>query len=75
MKHRMHFDPYRIKHPNQHREEVLGEARRAVSIAAARYPGADVQVSFPIDADAFFIEKPGTRAEPPRREQPDRAAA
>jgi hypothetical protein len=46
-----------------------------VGIAAARYPGADVRVSFPIDAEAFFVEEPGTRAERLRREQPERVAA
>jgi hypothetical protein len=30
-----------------------------VEIAAARYPGADVRVSFPIDAETFFVEEPG----------------
>ena len=49
--------------------------RRAVAIAAARYPGADVRVSFPIDAEAFFVEEPGTGAELLRREQPERVAA
>jgi hypothetical protein len=33
--------------------------RRAVEIVAARYPGADVRVSFPIDAETFFVEEPG----------------
>ena len=49
--------------------------RRAVEIAAARYPGADVRVSFPIDAEAFFVEEPGARVERLRREQPERVAA
>jgi len=49
--------------------------RRAVDIAAARYPAADVQVSFPIDAETFFVEEPGSRAERLRREQPERVAA
>ena len=49
--------------------------RRALGIAAARYPGADVWVSFPIDAEAFFVEEPGARAERLRREQPERVAA
>jgi hypothetical protein len=49
--------------------------RRAVGIAAARYPGTDVRVSFPIDAEAFFVEEPGARAERLRREQPERVAA
>jgi hypothetical protein len=45
--------------------------RQALGMAAARYPGADVQVSFPIDAEVFFIEEPGTRAELLVREQPE----
>ena len=49
--------------------------RRAVRIAADRYPGADVQGSFPIDAEAFFVKEPSTGAELLRREQPERAAA
>ena len=49
--------------------------RRAVRMAADRYPNADVQVSFPIDAEAFFAEEPGTRAELLGRERPERAAA
>jgi len=49
--------------------------RRAVGIAAVRYPGADVQVRFPIDAEAFFVEKPCARAERLRREQLERVAA
>jgi hypothetical protein len=49
--------------------------RRAVAIAAARYPGADVQVSFPIDAELFFVEEPGSRAARLGRERPERVAA
>ena len=49
--------------------------RRAIGIAAALYPSADVRVRFPIDAEAFFVEEPGTRAERLRREQPERVAA
>jgi hypothetical protein len=49
--------------------------RRALGIAAARYPGADVQVSFPIDDEAFFVEEPGARAELLTAEQPERVAA
>ena len=48
---------------------------RAVGIAVARYPDADVRVSFPIDAEAFFVKEPGTRAELLRRERPERVAA
>ena len=43
--------------------------RRAVDIAAALYPGADVRVSFPIDAEAFIVEESGARAEPLTRER------
>jgi hypothetical protein len=49
--------------------------RRALGMAAARYPGADVRVSFPIDAEAFIVEEPGARVELLRREQPERVAA
>jgi hypothetical protein len=49
--------------------------RRAVAIAAARYPGADVRVSFPIDAELFFVEEPGSRAARLGRERPERVAA
>jgi hypothetical protein len=49
--------------------------RRAVGIAAARYPGADVRVSFPIDAEAFLVEEPGARSELLTPEQPERVAA
>jgi hypothetical protein len=49
--------------------------RRAVGITTARYPGADVQVRFPIDAEAFFVEEPGARVEWLRREQSERVAA
>ena len=37
-------------------------------VAVARYPGADVRVSFPIDAEAFFGEEPGSRTARLRRE-------
>lgn len=49
--------------------------RRAMDIAEALYPGADAQVTFPIDAEAFFVEEPGARAERLTREQPDVMAA
>ena len=49
--------------------------RRAVGIAADRYPNADVRVSFPIDAEAFFVEEPVSRADQLRRERPERVAA
>jgi hypothetical protein len=32
--------------------------REAVSITRGRYPGRDVRVIFPIDAEEFFIESP-----------------
>ncbi len=43
--------------------------RRAVAIAAALYPGAEVRVSFPIDAEAFFVEESGAQAEQLTRER------
>jgi hypothetical protein len=49
--------------------------RRAVAIAAARYPGADVRVSFPIDAELFFVDEPGSWAARLGRERPERVAA
>jgi hypothetical protein len=49
--------------------------RRAVAIAAARHPGADVRVSFPIDAERFFVEEPGSRATRLGRERLEKAAA
>ena len=48
--------------------------RRAVEIAKARYPGADVRVSFPIDAEAFFVEEPDSLVARLVREQPERVA-
>ena len=32
--------------------------REAVSITKGRYPGCDVRVIFPIDAEEFFLEGP-----------------
>jgi hypothetical protein len=49
--------------------------RQAVGIVVARYPGADVRVSFPIDGEVFFVEEPGSRAARLRREWPERVAA
>jgi len=46
-----------------------------VSIAADRYPNADVQVSLPIDAGVFFVEEPVSRTAWLRREWPERVAA
>jgi len=48
--------------------------RRAVEIAVASYPAADVRVRFPIDAEAFFVEEPGLRAARLRRQRPERVA-
>ena len=48
---------------------------RAVRIAADRYPNADVRVSFPIDAEAFFVEEPVSQAARLGREWPERVAA
>jgi hypothetical protein len=48
--------------------------RRALGIAAARYPGADVRVSFPIDAETFFAGEPGSRAARLGRERSERVA-
>jgi len=49
--------------------------RRAVGIAADGYPNADVRVNFPIDAEAFFVEEPGSRTARLGREWPERVAA
>jgi hypothetical protein len=49
--------------------------RRAVEIAADRYPNADVRVSFTIDGGAFFGEEHATRTARLRREWPERVAA
>jgi hypothetical protein len=49
--------------------------RRALGIAADRYPNADVQVSLPIDAGVFFVEEPVSRTAWLRREWPERVAA
>jgi hypothetical protein len=49
--------------------------RRAAEIAADRYPNADVRVSFPIDAEAFFVEEHATRTARLGREWPERVAA
>ena len=41
------------------RATVLAESiREAVSITRGRYPGRDVRVIFPIDAEEFFLEGP-----------------
>jgi hypothetical protein len=50
--------------------------RQAVGIAAAQYPGANVEVIFPIDPEAFFVvEEPSTRTCPSGREQPNSRVA
>ena len=49
--------------------------RQATGIVADRYPNADVRVSFPIDAEAFFVEEPVSRTARLRREWPERVAA
>jgi hypothetical protein len=49
--------------------------RRAVGIAADRYPNADVRVSFPIDGEVFFGEEPGSRTARLTREWPEWVAA
>jgi hypothetical protein len=49
--------------------------RRAVGLTTDRYPNADVRVSFPIDAGAFFVEEPSSRTVRLRREWPERVAA
>ena len=46
--------------------------REAVSITRERYPGRDVRVIFPIDAENFFIEGP---AEGNSRTRPSMVAA
>jgi hypothetical protein len=49
--------------------------RQAVGIEVARYPGANVRVSFPIDGEVFFVEEPGSQTARLRREWPERVAA
>jgi uncharacterized Zn finger protein len=49
--------------------------RRAVEIAADREANAAVRVSFPIDAEAFFVEEHATRTARLGRERPERVAA
>jgi hypothetical protein len=49
--------------------------RRAAEIAADRYPNAGVRVSFPINAEAFFVEEHATRIARLGREWPERVAA
>jgi hypothetical protein len=55
------------------RTRVQAESiREAVSITRERYPGRDVRVIFPIDAEDFFIENP---AEGASRTRPSMVAA
>jgi hypothetical protein len=49
--------------------------REAASIAAAVYPNADVRVRFPIDAEAFFVREPATRAGIVSFERPEELVA
>ena len=69
--------PIRVREGASRRDmSIQAESiRQAVGIAASLYPGADVRVSFPIDAEAFFVEEPSERAERLTREPPDRVAA
>jgi hypothetical protein len=48
---------------------------RAVSLVAARYPGGDCEVKFPIDPESFFVKDPAARPEIVGFEQPDLIAA
>ncbi len=60
------------------RFDVLVQAesiRQAADTTAALYPGADVRVSFPIDAEVFFVKAHGARVEQLTREQPNGVAA
>jgi hypothetical protein len=49
--------------------------REAASIAAARYPNAEVRVRFPIDPEGFFVEGPTARAGIVSIEKPKAIAA
>ncbi len=49
--------------------------RRAVGIAAARHPDADVRVMFPLDPEAFFVEEPSAQAYSTGLERPNGVAA
>jgi hypothetical protein len=49
--------------------------QRAVSLVAARCPGGDCEVKFPIDAEGFFVKDPADRPEMVGYEQPDLTAA
>ena len=49
--------------------------QRAASIVAARYPGGDCRVKFPIDPEGFFVNEAAARAEIVDFERPDLIAA
>ena len=49
--------------------------REAASIAAARYPNAEVRVKFPIDPEGFFVEEPTAQAGIVSIEKPNALAA
>jgi len=49
--------------------------RRAVGLVAARYPGADVRVRFPIEPEGFFVKDPAAQAGLIEHEQPEQVAA
>jgi hypothetical protein len=60
------------------RFRVIAQAksvREAASIAAARYPNAEVRVRFPIDPEGFFVEEPTARAGIVSIEKPKAIAA
>jgi len=48
---------------------------RAVGLVAARYPGGDCGVKFPIDPEDFFVKDPAARPEIVGYEQPALIAA
>jgi hypothetical protein len=49
--------------------------QRAASIVAARYPGGDCRVNFPIDPEVFFVNDAAAGARIVGFEQPDVIAA
>ncbi len=49
--------------------------RRALSIAARRYPGRDIGVTFPVYPEGFFVEDPTARAGIVAFERPEKIAA
>ncbi len=49
--------------------------RRALSIAAKRYPGSDVAVHFPINPEGFFAEEPAATEGLAEFEKRERVAA